>query len=262
MQTPMLVAALFALAPVLTAQDVTEAAASRKKPETNASFEALNKEFEAARKAWSDERRRATREAREKGEPAPPAKPSPAKEFAPRFLSAAREFAGKDEAIPFYGWVLANCAEEKPLWADAMRTLATDHVQSEGVEESLQWIAFLRIDGDEVRQSLGTFAEKSPHPSVRAAALYARATLTGRARRGAAPTQEQLASATKDLKKAIELAPDSAAGKRSKGLLYETENLQVGMAAPQIEGPDLDGVGFKLTDYRGKVVLLDFWGDW
>jgi hypothetical protein len=32
--------------------------------------------------------------------------------------------------------------------------------------------------------------------------------------------------------------------------------------APEIAGEDLDGVPFRLSDYRGKVVLLDFWGDW
>ncbi len=36
----------------------------------------------------------------------------------------------------------------------------------------------------------------------------------------------------------------------------------VGNLAPEIEGADLDGVPFKLSDYRGKVVMLDFWGDW
>jgi len=36
----------------------------------------------------------------------------------------------------------------------------------------------------------------------------------------------------------------------------------VGQVAPEIEGEDLDGVPFKLSDYRGKVVVLDFWGNW
>ena len=32
--------------------------------------------------------------------------------------------------------------------------------------------------------------------------------------------------------------------------------------APDIEGEDVDGQHFKLSDYRGKVVVLDFWGHW
>ena len=36
----------------------------------------------------------------------------------------------------------------------------------------------------------------------------------------------------------------------------------IGELAPEIEGMDLDGVAFKLSDYRGKVVMLDFYGDW
>ena len=38
--------------------------------------------------------------------------------------------------------------------------------------------------------------------------------------------------------------------------------LQIGKVAPDIVGEDIDGVKFKLSDYRGKVVVLDFWGDW
>ena len=38
--------------------------------------------------------------------------------------------------------------------------------------------------------------------------------------------------------------------------------LNVGDVALEIEGEDLDGTKFKLSDYRGKVVLLDFWGHW
>jgi serine/threonine protein kinase/thiol-disulfide isomerase/thioredoxin len=36
----------------------------------------------------------------------------------------------------------------------------------------------------------------------------------------------------------------------------------VGMPAPDIDGEDLDGACFRLSDYRGSVVLLDFWGFW
>lgn len=37
---------------------------------------------------------------------------------------------------------------------------------------------------------------------------------------------------------------------------------RVGTVAPDIQGTDLDGVEFKLSDYRGKVVLLSFSGEW
>ena len=41
--------------------------------------------------------------------------------------------------------------------------------------------------------------------------------------------------------------------------LYEIRYLSIGKVAPEIEGEDQDGVRFKLSDYRGKVVLLYFW---
>ncbi len=44
--------------------------------------------------------------------------------------------------------------------------------------------------------------------------------------------------------------------------LFELRNLAVGKAAPEIEGEDLDGKQFKLSEYRGKIVLVDFWGTW
>ena len=44
--------------------------------------------------------------------------------------------------------------------------------------------------------------------------------------------------------------------------IYRMEHLKIGETAPEIEGPDLDGVKFKLSEYRGKVVMLDFWGYW
>src|SRR5262245_20218268 len=39
-------------------------------------------------------------------------------------------------------------------------------------------------------------------------------------------------------------------------------DLEVGRPAPPIEGEDLDGQPLRLADFRGKVVLLVFWGSW
>src|SRR5262245_12575761 len=46
---------------------------------------------------------------------------------------------------------------------------------------------------------------------------------------------------------------------RVKAELFEIRQLSIGKVAPDIEVEDQDGKRFKLSDYRGKVVLLDFW---
>jgi hypothetical protein len=54
--------------------------------------------------------------------------------------------------------------------------------------------------------------------------------------------------------------PDGdAVAERANAELFAIRNLSVGKVAPDIEGEDQDGKRFKLGDYRGKVVLLDFW---
>jgi hypothetical protein len=37
---------------------------------------------------------------------------------------------------------------------------------------------------------------------------------------------------------------------------------EIGNLAREIKGKDIFGKPFKLSDYRGKVVVLDFWGNW
>jgi len=46
------------------------------------------------------------------------------------------------------------------------------------------------------------------------------------------------------------------------GVNFGTGKLAVGRPAPEIVGKDLDGKPMKLSDFRGKIVMLDFWGDW
>lgn len=58
------------------------------------------------------------------------------------------------------------------------------------------------------------------------------------------------------------LPPGSSADPTSPKTYSVTGGPAIGELAPEIEGVDLDGVEFKLSDYRGKVVMLDFYGDW
>ncbi len=74
--------------------------------------------------------------------------------------------------------------------------------------------------------------------------------------------QEQLKQALADFKLVTGTTTDLKLMARAKGKIYEYENLSVGCEALEISGTDLDGVSFKLSDYRGKIVFLDFWGNW
>lgn len=63
-----------------------------------------------------------------------------------------------------------------------------------------------------------------------------------------------------------EFAPDRYGRSLTLKLLSETlpdrPLLQPGSLAPEFSFVDTDGNTHKLSDYRGKVVLLDFWGSW
>jgi peroxiredoxin len=43
---------------------------------------------------------------------------------------------------------------------------------------------------------------------------------------------------------------------------FMVSKLTIGKVAPEIVGKDLDGAEFRLSDYRGKVVVVMFSGDW
>ena len=44
--------------------------------------------------------------------------------------------------------------------------------------------------------------------------------------------------------------------------MHEINNLNVGQQVPELSMQDIHGHPFDLADYRGRVVLLDFWATW
>jgi hypothetical protein len=57
----------------------------------------------------------------------------------------------------------------------------------------------------------------------------------------------------------VKIPDGGTVGEKARAGLFEIRHLCVGKVAPDIEGEDQDGKRFRLSDYRGKVVLLDFW---
>lgn len=51
-------------------------------------------------------------------------------------------------------------------------------------------------------------------------------------------------------------------GEQARGDLYKLRHLEPGCTVPEIEGKDLDGRPMRLSDFRGKVILISFWATW
>ena len=99
-------------------------------------------------------------------------------------------------------------------------------------------------------------ATRSPHEDIRAIASY----FLARREQDDAEKERLLTAIERD-------SSDVEYRGRRLGELVEVplkviRHLTVGKVALDIEAEDIDGKKFKLSDYRGKVVMLDFWGDW
>lgn len=57
-------------------------------------------------------------------------------------------------------------------------------------------------------------------------------------------------------------SPLPTLGRQAELELYECRYLRPGAVAPEIHGEDIRGKKIKLSDYRGKVVVLNFWASW
>ncbi len=55
---------------------------------------------------------------------------------------------------------------------------------------------------------------------------------------------------------------DGKLGEIAEKALFRIRHLSIGRVAPEIEGEDIFGKTFKLSEHRGKVVVLSFWGHW
>lgn len=56
--------------------------------------------------------------------------------------------------------------------------------------------------------------------------------------------------------------PGSSQARQAEAKILRFTHLVVGKPAPELELEDVDGNSFRLSDYRGQVTVIDFWGFW
>jgi peroxiredoxin len=181
-----------------------------------------------------------------------------------RFLAFAERHPKDKESLAALFFVLHPDihAERRP--ADkAVQLILKDHAASDRIVPIVRLLAEqdLPIGEGPLRAVLRT----NPHRDVQAHACVSLASvLKGRA--DASP-REQAAQLTGEAEALFEqvttkYADVKEAAEQAERELFEIRHLAVGKAMPDIQGTDGDGKGLKLSDYRGKVVVLDFWATW
>jgi hypothetical protein len=188
-----------------------------------------------------------------------------------RAVALARNNPKDAAALEALTWVITGGLGWGPETDEAFDVLTADHLQSDKLDQ-ICLMASLMSTSDSADRFLKAVLEKSPHRSMRGAACLSlgrrRKYQSDRARYGKEPTADRLQKESEGYYDRVvadfadvELG-DRPIGERARSALFEMRELIVGKVAPDIIGADLDGKKFKLSDFRGKVVVLDFWGNW
>jgi hypothetical protein len=219
--------------------------------------------------------------------------------MAPKFLALAEKYPNDPialDALMQAVWQVngtpwpVEMVGEDPARGRAFDLIQRDHIQSDKLGPLCQRVSY--GFAKEYETFLRAVLAKNPHKEVQATACLSLARfLNNRAQRLAlCKEQPELAKEFAGLfgkaylaelerqdpkktaqvveavyEKAAENYGDAAlpggdmVAARAKAELFALRHLSVGKEAPDIEGEDQDGQRFKLSDYRGKVVVLDFW---
>lgn len=123
----------------------------------------------------------------------------------------------------------------------------------------------LRQDDDPpwAEKHLRRLIEKNPSERIKGQARFALAMVLKNKDEASQPEAEKLLQAAiDDLSKRQGGFAEQQQLAEAKKELQDMKLRGIGKPAPEINGEDLEGKQFKLSDYKGKVVLLDFWGNW
>ncbi len=238
--------------------------------ELKAIFLDLEDEYTDAYNAWRSEysaASRAHREARAENPDAVfngPERVEPT--YFPRFDRLAQAGVGEAQV-----WCLSNfrgegdkAAQKRDFTRRAMAIIMNADAPQAKLPRIVSSRTYARrgesfLSGAEASAILTMLETVSTDVEAQSGAAYALASM------GAGPgVADDVAEANKlaAMRAVSERYPTTKSGKRAGGFVFQKERLQIGMVAPDIIGADVDGNPMKLSDFRGKATVIDFWGFW
>ena len=154
-------------------------------------------------------------------------------------------------------WIAQNTRGAGITAAD-YTILKENHLNNPKVSPLLMPLAYSQKE--EALDFVRTVGEKSTDQEIRGNALFALAS-------GLKRNKKKAAEHSALVEKIINDHPDLTIRGRKVAAVLKAERdaaikFAIGKTAPEIIGKDVDGKEMKLSDYKGKVVVLDFWGDW
>lgn len=140
----------------------------------------------------------------------------------------------------------------------ALNDLLKPYVKTAAIAQVLPEMA--KAKGVDLLPTLSAIALHNPDREIRAHATYTLAAHlhnTGREEKRAIALLKYVSKKYTKIKFENHTLAEAA-----KVKLHAIAHLSPGKPAPDVEGVDADGAKFRLSDYRGKVIVLRFWGDW
>lgn len=187
----------------------------------------------------------------------------PIKVVGPEMMKAIQKYAGTAAALEACDQMLGMAGRSKDqswMVEKVVGVLRTDYIEDPELLQVVRY-AYYGSDCSAMLDFLRTVVSDSPHRKVQAASCYSLAKMLGKkeeTRKDGLAMLRKVETQFGD----VSVRGDRVYGDLVKGDLFEMENLQVGCVAPEIIGKEISGKLMQLSAFRGKVVLLDFWGDW
>lgn len=241
-------------------------------------FDKLQKEYEQAQEEWMEGFEKQVAENPEK---MIDMSSNPAAGFLPRFRKLAEAHAGKSEAIPPLAWIVENGmmagamlfgmggGQSDAQWA--FETLYKSHAADPAIKDAIgDGLRYAIMDQEKLRKFCEQVRKVNPNEQAkgRATLLLAKSLYDGplimlpgfSVNKEKQKADRQRAGAL--FASIVEDLAGTEEAEEAGRYIYELEHLQLGMKAPEILGRDVESKEIKLSQFKGQVVVLDFWGFW